>query len=165
MSTCYVCFEECNTASPCGCKNMYLHPDCLETLRIYDHRGCTVCKVAFPPSETPSETPYILSDEDDEPVEISMFWYALPYAMRPSTDLPYSEWGEFFRGLVTIYAFNCLLNYNTASWYEPDPEMMWYSFIIYVLILLITRSICVKCYKNGRCYIVDHVDDGVVDSR
>lgn len=165
MSTCYVCFEECNTASPCGCKNMYLHSDCLETLRIYDHRGCTVCKVAYPPSETPSETPYILSDEDDEPVEISMFWYALPYAMRPSSDLPYSEWSEFFRGLVTIYAFNCLLNYNTASWYEPDPEMMWYSFIIYVLILLITRSICVKCYKNGRCNIVDDVDDGVVDSR
>ena len=79
--SCYVCFEACDTLSPCLCKEMYLHDNCLETLRIYDHLICQVCKAPYPPRLISIE------EENDEPDEFdcssSVYWHLVPLHARP----------------------------------------------------------------------------------
>jgi len=44
---CYICLEECNTASPCECKAP-VHRKCLMTFNIKSKKSnCTICQVKF----------------------------------------------------------------------------------------------------------------------
>jgi len=45
---CYVCFEDCEELSRCGCKNIYLHIRCQKDIidRNNDYK-CTICKEEY----------------------------------------------------------------------------------------------------------------------
>ncbi len=155
MSTCYVCFEECDTVSPCDCKNMPLHDHCLETLRVYRHKECKVCKAAYPPSETPHLLSSSESDEEyeeeEEEQKLPVYWFIFPYAMRPPHySQRYSECGEFGRAILLSYCLNCIINYEggMVKWWEIDPVTMWYSFSLYALLLIIARGMCIHYHKD-----------------
>jgi len=102
--SCYVCFEECASHSPCLCKEMYLHDNCLETLRIYGHLICQVCKAPYPPRLISVE------EEVDEPDEVdcssSVFWQLIPFYARPlvcrDKIYPFVEVGHFMLWVSTL---------------------------------------------------------------
>lgn len=148
--SCYVCFEQCSEKSPCVCKNMYLHPDCLEILRLYHYKECKVCKTEYPSNLDSCESD---SEEEDEAVPLCMWWYILPYAMRPPNTDKFSECGEFARGVVFCYSINCIINKldHFEPWYEPDPVFVWLCFGVYLFVLSLSRCLCMQCYKYGAC--------------
>lgn len=53
MTECYVCYEPCSEAAPCKCKTMYVHPSCVEMMKIYGKESCGVCGTPYE-----CETPY-----------------------------------------------------------------------------------------------------------
>ena len=48
MGECYICIEEDANLSPCNCKNMYIHDECLlELISKTNSSKCKVCKEEF----------------------------------------------------------------------------------------------------------------------
>ena len=48
MGECYICIEENAKLSPCNCKNMYIHDECLlELISKTNSSECKVCKEEF----------------------------------------------------------------------------------------------------------------------
>ena len=48
MSECYICIEGDAKLSPCNCKNMYIHDECLlELISKTNSSKCKVCKEEF----------------------------------------------------------------------------------------------------------------------
>ena len=45
LNECYICYEECLELSPCNCKTLYLHKDCLKTLvKKNKEIKCKICQ-------------------------------------------------------------------------------------------------------------------------
>ena len=45
---CYICLEDTPLLSPCKCVERYLCENCMEKLRIYNYKRCTVCGTKYP---------------------------------------------------------------------------------------------------------------------
>lgn len=45
---CYICLEETPLLSQCECVERYLCENCIEKLRIYNYKFCTVCRAKYP---------------------------------------------------------------------------------------------------------------------
>ena len=45
---CYICLEDTPLLSQCLCIKRFLCENCMEKLRIYDYKKCTVCKSMYP---------------------------------------------------------------------------------------------------------------------
>ena len=62
---CYICFEPCNTKSPCNCK-MIVHTKCLQEYMDFNKcTACSICQNSFSSSfpEYPMNTSYKIDDE------------------------------------------------------------------------------------------------------
>tara|TARA_B110001450_G_scaffold69519_3_gene65748 strand:- start:14011 stop:14487 length:477 start_codon:yes stop_codon:yes gene_type:complete len=45
---CYICYEECLDLSPCDCKTLYIHKECLKTLTNKSKQIiCKICKKEY----------------------------------------------------------------------------------------------------------------------
>ena len=75
LGECYICLEQTNALSPCNC-NSYLCVNCLEKLRIYEYKICTVCRIALP---------FYVEEEIvlHKPKELPCLYYFIPFHCRP----------------------------------------------------------------------------------
>ena len=151
---CYICCEDTEYISPCQCNGLPLCQNCLEKLRIYKFKTCTICNYPYPPPEGGYEEEFIMTKEEinlilDRLESQDSMWHLLPVHCRPRT---YREKRMFCLEIIfhsiCVYTLSCI-----ASQIE-HPSLKWYaiyafhSFIFgilaYLSLLGIANSICIK---------------------
>jgi hypothetical protein len=151
MDQCYVCFEDCTVLSPCHCKGLYLHDNCLETLRLYHHKHCRICKEEYPEWENPVSDDESESD-DEELVGCCCinYWWLVPFCWRP---IPYRGQSDLMQEIMYAslytYMISCITRAADSAprWWETDEIFLWYSFAIYIAMCSIASCICSQNYK------------------
>jgi hypothetical protein len=128
MVDCYICFEECETLSPCKCRDLRLHTCCLEIQKIYGYDRCKICDTKFPE---------VALEKKDYCIPIACVSHK--YRNKPIwfVELLYMTLGAF--GIM------CLLNITSGIyWLAPTPLYMWLGCLIYICILVVFNTHCRK---------------------
>ncbi len=136
MHECYVCYEPCETPSECLCKDLYIHPSCLEMMKIYGKEKCGVCKTPFP------ET-----DEEYEWNPAPCCWLFVPTCFRP-LEYDYTEQDRTFDIVRTCLVFICvLLGYHL---YMTGFQIEAADYVIIVFGVCVTSFCCIGIGKTLR---------------
>lgn len=152
--TCYICCEETKFISPCQCNGLYLCLDCLEKLRIYKFRNCTICEYPYPPPESGYDDESVMSKEEIDAILDRLeardsMWHLFPVNCRPRR---YREKRILFLELsfhgICIYGLSCVVSQiekSSIQWYELcGLHSVVIGFFIYLGLLAIANSICIK---------------------
>lgn len=136
MHECYVCYEPCETPSECLCKGLYIHPSCLEMMKIYGKECCGVCKTPFPETE-----------QEYEWNPTPCYWLILPTCCRPLKYDNTEEDRTFDIVRLCFFFVCCLVGFHlyTVRYYIEPAD-----YIIIVFGIMITMFCCIGIGKNLR---------------
>ena len=150
---CYVCCDDTDFFSTCQCVELRLCLNCLEKLRLFQYRTCTICKYPYPPPEggyiddiklTKQEIDLILERFERE----ESVWHMLPVQCRPRR---YREKRrlivEIFFHVFCIYFLSCVasqVEQSNSSWYDvKNVYNVLIGCIVYLSVLGVANSICI----------------------
>jgi len=153
---CYICLEETPLRSQCQCKDRFLCENCMEKLRIYKYKRCTVCNTLYPKPfrEEMEDVKEYHHDMIDVHMEIpirqrSRLTYT-PCCLRSARDRhepKYCFYDCFFH-IFCIYfimlATSCISN-PEDSCYQWD--MLQYAFLSVIAYMLLTILLGLLCRK------------------
>ena len=87
---CYICLEDTPLLSQCLCNNRFLCENCMEKLRIYKYKKCTVCHAYYPKRLDQTidiQIPHIQIPLEDE--SITGNYACTPSCLRPRSESNY----------------------------------------------------------------------------
>ena len=131
MSECYVCYEPCETLSECLCKGLYIHPSCLEMMKIYGKEVCGVCRTPFP-------------EEEIEWNVAPCYCLFLPTCFRP-IEYDYTEQDRAFDIVRITFVFVCALviYHLSLTGFQIDSA----DYVIFAVGLLAISFCCIGIGK------------------
>lgn len=134
MPECYVCYDDCETRSNCLCKELYVHPSCVEMMKIYGKTGCGVCKQPFPEEEIEWNAPPVLC-------------LCLPTCFRP-LKYDYNEDDRVFDIIRVCFLFIILLVVFQLCAVRYSPTLSeWFMIIVSIHIIV---GCCILSVKRLR---------------
>lgn len=79
---CYICLEDTPLLSQCLCKKRFLCENCMEKLRIYKYKQCTVCHATYPKlvEEEHIDIQFVVEEEVEEDFR------CVPCCLRPKRE-------------------------------------------------------------------------------
>jgi len=144
---CYICLEDTPLLSQCYCVKRFLCENCIEKLRIYKYKQCTVCNAYYPKMlEEAHEINIRFSFEDEI---ISENYSCTPCCLRPRSERHKPKYClmDFLVHVVCVYVFmiisSCSLSpinqcygWNIVNYFLPSVIVY---FCICALLSMVRR--------------------------
>jgi len=105
---CYICLEDTPLLSQCFCVKRYLCENCLEKLRIYNYKQCTVCHAYYPKMLLDQiQIRFSFEDQPSENYELTETYGCTPCCLRPRAERHNPKYCllDFLVHIFCIYVF------------------------------------------------------------
>lgn len=136
---CYICLEETPLLSQCDCVELYLCENCIEKLRIYGFKNCTVCRAKYP--KFYEEIIDIDIDFDIQPDTNT----CKPCCLRGRSERHHCMFDFAFHTLIVsalTIATSCINNHTRQCYGWAAFDYLLPCIIAYFCICAILTSIC-----------------------
>lgn len=151
---CYICLEETPLRSQCQCKDRFLCENCMEKLRIYKYKRCTVCNTLYPkPFREEIEE---LKEYHHEMIDVHMeipirprLRYS-PCCLRSGRDRyapKYCCYDCFFHVFCIYFimlATSCISSPGNRCYQVDMIQYLFGSIIVYILLVILLGLLCRK---------------------
>lgn len=134
---CYICLEDTPLLSQCLCKKRYLCENCMEKLRIYNYKKCTVCHATFPKAH---ELEYSIDIPITFEETIELDYSCTPCCLRPRRERNKPKYCcmDFTTHICCIYIFmllsSCIFNPNDQCYGWNIVNYFFPSVVVYSII-------------------------------
>lgn len=149
---CYICLEETPLRSQCQCKDRFLCENCMEKLRIYKYKRCTVCNTLYPKPFRQEDIKEYHHDMIDIHMEIPMTGPSryIPCCLRSSRERHKPKYCcyDCFVHIFCIYFITLVISCFSVpgnTCYQWD--MLQYVFgaiVAYILLVVLVGVLCRK---------------------
>lgn len=140
---CYICLEDTPLLSQCLCKKRFLCENCMEKLRIYKHKQCTVCHAYYPKilEEEHIDIHFVVEQE------VEKDFCCTPCCFRPKRERHKPKYCllDFMTHVCCIYLMmltgSCVstLNHQCYGWNIVNyffPALITYMLICFLLVMV-----------------------------
>ena len=136
---CYICLEDTPLLSQCFCVQRFLCENCMEKLRIYNYRECTVCHAKYPKTVSEERIDIQFDLEQEEQIENDKY-ACTPCCLRPKRHRHNPKYCALDTcvHIFCIYSFmlvsSCTVNFTNTCYGWSIMSYFFPSIIAYAII-------------------------------
>lgn len=124
---CYICLEDTPLLSQCLCVERYLCENCMEKLRIYNYKKCTVCHTSYPKRVDQETIDIQFLNEEEEEEDYS----CVPCCLRPKIERHKPKYCLFdlLTHICCVYSFMLIISCSV----HPVQQCYGWNVVYYFL--------------------------------